>query len=259
MRWCMLLSALLHVLALLAVNLLLTPAVGPQLTQDKPSIRVFFSDTDQADESLRAEISSEIPNPGKKSDRSQTYVGPKSEASFVPKGERISEPPTVQVSEVPTPPDPHPPTSAITPQATPPLSHRRPAISGRRNDTVPKRTPAIHPRVPPPVQEQPEPAHMARRPEPAERMAPNSPDEDHHRDLSSGRAPSHPKSAQTWGFGRIPLLSGDDLDKYAKLPSSEPGRSFRPLSGLDTVISLNTKAIRYVSYFAHLKPKIEQV
>jgi TonB family protein len=54
-------------------------------------------------------------------------------------------------------------------------------------------------------------------------------------------------------------LSGDDLEKYAKLPSSAYGRSSRPLSGLDTVIPLTTKDVRYLAYFAHIKEKIERV
>jgi hypothetical protein len=251
MQWFALLSVLLHVLALLAVNLLPTPAGGPHPPQEKSSIRVFFPDTDKVGESLNAEVSSEIPSPGQKSDGSKTYMMPASEVSSVPEEERVSEPSTVQVSEVPKPPDPRPPTS-ISPQSTPPISHSHPAISERRNDTARKRTPAIQPQVRPLVQKQPQADQLARLPEPVERLLPNASGEDHQRDPSLGRDPQPPGSAQTWLFGRIPLLSGNDLDKYAKLPSSERGRSSRPLSGVDTVISLNTKDIRYLSYFAHI-------
>lgn len=53
--------------------------------------------------------------------------------------------------------------------------------------------------------------------------------------------------------GRIPLLSGDDLEKYARVRSSEQ----RSSGGQD--VSLNTREIKYLSYFAHIKRKIERV
>ena len=53
--------------------------------------------------------------------------------------------------------------------------------------------------------------------------------------------------------GRIPLLSGEDLDKYAMLRSSDQPGS--PGNG----ISLDTREIKYLSYFAHIKHKIERV
>lgn len=52
--------------------------------------------------------------------------------------------------------------------------------------------------------------------------------------------------------GRIPLLRGDDLEKYAQMRSSEQ----RSGGGHD--ISLNTREIKYLSYFAHIKRKIER-
>jgi protein TonB len=54
-------------------------------------------------------------------------------------------------------------------------------------------------------------------------------------------------------LGRIPLLSGEDLEKYAQVRSSDQQSS----SGGG--VSLDTKEIKYLSYFAHIKRRIEQV
>ena len=54
-------------------------------------------------------------------------------------------------------------------------------------------------------------------------------------------------------FGRIPLLSGEDLEKYAQVRSSDQNSS----SG--AAISLDTKELKYLSYFAHIKRRIERV
>jgi hypothetical protein len=158
---CILRSALLRILALLAVNLLLIQADGSYPSQEDPSIRVFFSETDQADESLKADVSS--------TDR------------------------------------------------------------------------------------------FARLLEPAEHMLPKAPGKAHQRDPSSDRVPRQSGSTRTWLSTRILLLSGTPLNKYAKFPSLEMGRSSRPHRRLNTVISLNAKDIRYLSCFPHIKHTIEQV
>jgi TonB family protein len=96
-------------------------------------------------------------------------------------------------------------------------------------------------------------------PDPTARVRQESPEKDHRPGLSPGQTSILAGSAQNRRFDRVPLLNDDDLDKYAQLSSSEQGRLSRPLDGLDAVISLNTKDVRYLSYFAHVKYKIEQV
>jgi hypothetical protein len=91
-RWCVLLSALLHILAMLALNILLTPADGPHPPGEPPAIRVFLAQTNQADESLLAMASPEIANPGETSDGSKTYAVRASESSFAPKESVSSNP-----------------------------------------------------------------------------------------------------------------------------------------------------------------------
>jgi hypothetical protein len=106
LRWPVLVSALLHLLAVLGLNLLPTPTGGPRLQQETSSIRVSFPSN------------SETPRPEQKSDGAQTDLMPDSEVGFGPDGERAFEPSIAQVSEASKPPDPRPPTS-ITPQPTP--------------------------------------------------------------------------------------------------------------------------------------------
>jgi hypothetical protein len=55
----MLVSAVLHILAVLALTLLLSPGGGPHAPQEKPYIHVSFSYSDQVDESLTAKVPSE--------------------------------------------------------------------------------------------------------------------------------------------------------------------------------------------------------
>jgi len=257
LRWPVLVSGLLHVLAVFGLNLLQAPVGRLHLPQENPPIRIFLSYTDQVDESLKAEVFPEISGPGQKSDGLKTPLVPESEASVAPNADRVIQPSTVQVSEAPKPPDPRPPAD-IRSESIPSISPSRPTDTGRRQDTPPKRIPVTRPQVHPPVPKQPEADQFARLPTPTERMLQDAPDQDHQHDPSPGRSPVEAGSGFGRQFGRVPLLSGSDLDKYAKLPASEQSRSFRPLSGLDTVISLDTKDIRYLAYFAHIKHKIEQ-
>jgi TonB family protein len=257
MRWCALLSGLLHVLPLLTVNVLLTPARGPYPPQDKPPIRVFFPSTDQIDETMKAEVSSENPSPEQELDSSKTSLVPESRASSVPKEEPAAEASMVQKSEAAQPPDPRPPTSNL--ESIPPISQSPSAVIGRRKDTAPRRAPTILPQVQPSIQEQSEVDRLARLPKATEHMIEDVPDQDYPPDLSSGQAAVLAGSGPHRRYDRVPLLNGNDLDKYAQLPAAQQGRNFKSLSGLDTVISLNTKDIRYLSYFAHIKHKIEQV
>jgi protein TonB len=51
----------------------------------------------------------------------------------------------------------------------------------------------------------------------------------------------------------VPLLNGEDLEKYAQVRSSDQSSS----SG--GAVSLDTKELKYLSYFAHIKRRIERV
>jgi TonB family protein len=60
-------------------------------------------------------------------------------------------------------------------------------------------------------------------------------------------------------FGRVPVLTGDDLEKYAMLSSPHWHRDPMQLSGVDTVLSLNIKDIKYLAYFAHIKDRKDRI
>jgi periplasmic protein TonB len=94
---------------------------------------------------------------------------------------------------------------------------------------------------------------MAKLPEPAERTPRRPPQEQTPSARSAPEAPSEPEQAALPHFGRIPLLSGQDLEKYAHVRSSDQQSS----SG--GAVSLDTKELKYLSYFAHLKRRIERV
>ena len=91
-----------------------------------------------------------------------------------------------------------------------------------------------------PIKE-PEVNHLSRLPVPPARELRDSPDTGHQSDLLARRNSIQEDARLHGRFGRIPILSGNDLDKYATLPHSEQGRSLRPLNGVDAAISLNTR------------------
>jgi periplasmic protein TonB len=53
-------------------------------------------------------------------------------------------------------------------------------------------------------------------------------------------------------LGRVPLLSGEDLEKYAQVRTSDQQ------SSSNGAVSLDTKELKYLSYFAHIKRRIER-
>jgi hypothetical protein len=176
LRWPVLVSGLLHVLAVLGLNILQTPVGRPHhLPQENPPIRILLSHTDQVDETQKAEVSPEISGPGQKSDDLKTRLAPASEASVAPKADPGLEPATVRVSEAPKPPDPRPP-AGISSQFIPSISPSRPTVTGRRQDIAPNRIPLTRPQVHPAVPKQPEADQLARLPTPTEPMTQDSRD-----------------------------------------------------------------------------------
>jgi len=101
--------------------------------------------------------------------------------------------------------------------------------------------------------EQPEPKRLAKLPEPAESTPGRPPQEYAPSARPFANSLSEPEQKALPHLGRIPLLSGEDLEKYAQVRSSDQQSS----SGGG--VSLDTKEIKYLSYFAHIKRRIEQV
>jgi protein TonB len=93
---------------------------------------------------------------------------------------------------------------------------------------------------------------MAKLPEASERTPPRPPPKPTPHARPALEAPPQPERKTLPQLGRIPLLSGEDLEKYAQVRSSDPQ------SASNGAISLDTKELKYLSYFAHIKRRIER-
>jgi protein TonB len=257
-RWAVLASVLLHILAGGMLNILLSPAHSPVPPQESRPIGVYFAEVDDAHESLHGAVSSETESPAQMPKAVDTYLPPAPEGHVYSESQDIPEPTALQVSEIPKPPDARPP-SVTSPSSIPPVVEKHPAARGHRKEPPPKTTPPTQQQLSSHLQKRPEVEPLAQLPKPAKQTPTDVLDQDGAANNPSERPPTGTMSGLDWRSGTIPLLSESDLDKYAHLIPSETERRAKLLSGLDTVISLNTKDIRYLSYFAHLKDKIEQV
>jgi TonB family protein len=217
-----------------------------------------FPPTETSSEFLQTDVSPEMPQPGQRSDDLRPFLAQESEPNFPLEGERISDSIPEQVSELPKPPDPRPPMDSPE-VAAPPVGRKGQTPIGRRSDSAFSSTPVNRPESPSPPQRVPEGKQVARLPSLPKPIPQDSSDTVHGRAVSSTQKPFQPGFNQNSFFGRIPLLTGDDLDKYAVLSSADQHRHPKQLRGVDTVISLNTKDITYLAYFAHIKDRIERV
>jgi periplasmic protein TonB len=284
--WFFLLSVMLHLLVVVALSLPLRPWEmlhrEPKDEKREP-IQVSLVRPENTEEPEKPQAFAET------SSRAQTPEGPKDDVSkanrtILPREERppaeASPPTTAQVPEQPQPQVMPPPIQA-PPKHTPEAPPKRPPSSPRRQETtkstpqsLPKsqRTPAEQPEPkrmaklpeaaePPPPRplqewtpaERPEPKRLAKLPEPGESL-PERPLQEYTPSARPfANSPSEPPPKALPRLGRIPLLSGEDLEKYAQVRSSDQQSS----SGGG--VSLDTKEIKYLSYFAHIKRRIERV
>jgi periplasmic protein TonB len=272
--WFLLLSLVLHVLAVVALNLPLRPweALRPEQKEPNP-ILVSLVRPENAEEPERPQVFAET------SSRAQT-AEPLEKKDDVAKSSRTILPKEQPAVAEPSPPSqPQAPEEARPQMARPPIrgapkpapevATQRPSSSPRRQDTAK----AAPPKLEGPPAEQPEPKRLAKLPEPADRTPAGQPEpkrlaklpepEGHTsprplpEDIPSPRPFADSPSGLGQGvlprFGRIPLLSGEDLEKYAQVRSSD-----QPTSSGGGV-SLDTKELKYLSYFAHIKRRIERV
>ena len=284
--WFLLLSVMLHLLLIVALSLPLRPweLLHREAKEEKREpILVSLVRPENTEEPAKAQVFAET------SSRAQTPEGPKDDVSranrtILPKEEQPpaqpTPPPEAQAPEQPQPPVAPPPLQA-TPKGTPEAPPKRPPALPRRQELAKPTTQA--PAKPPrPPAEPPEPKRQAKIPEPAEPTPPHPVQDRAPAEWSEPRrlaklpepagssmgqlpqeyAPSarpfanslsEPEQKAVPRLGRIPLLSGEDLEKYAQVRSSDQQSS----SGGG--VSLDTKEIKYLSYFAHIKRRIEQV
>lgn len=251
----LLLSGFLHLLALVGVNLLLTPTARVPPAKERPPLRVSFVPAWTVEEPQQAQALAETSSRARTPDGPEHAVAQETETvlpvervpSFVP---APTPPPQARVA--PQPPTLEPPNAEAKP-APSQIPPTRSAPAPQRQGTV-KRSAPVSPQPQRIAPEPRPPERHARLPEPPERATSlREPLRRQPRDPSPPMDTPETEAAQPWIRGRIPLLSGDDLDKYASLGSSDQRRP----GGHD--ISLNTQEIKYLSYFAHIKRKIERV
>jgi protein TonB len=194
------------------------------------------------------------------SSRAQTPEGPEADLAkdtktVLPQQQQTpaepAPPSRVEVREEPQP-QVVPPAVQTPAHPAPEITAKRPPIPSRRQETAKATTqsPAKPERKPP---KPPEPKRLAKLPEPAERMPPRPPPEPTPQPQQATESPPQPEQRILPRLGRVPLLSGEDLEKYAQVRSSDQQ------SASNGAISLDTKELKYLSYFAHIKRRIEGV
>jgi periplasmic protein TonB len=282
----LLLSVLVHLLVIVALSLPLRPwelvSRAPKEEKGEP-ILVTFMRPENREEPETAEVFAET------SSRAQTPEGPKDEVSranktILPQEQQPpAEPPPPPIAQMPEPVQPQvpPPPIQTPPKRAPEAPAKRaPAPPRRQEPTKPVHQAPAKPQRPPaepaepkrlakapePVEPTPsraepeaipaeraEPRRLARLLEPTESLSGQLPQESAAPAQPSANSLPTPEQRALPRFGRIPLLSGEDLDKYAQVRSS--GQQSSSGEG----VSLDTKEIKYLSYFAHIKRRIEQV
>jgi periplasmic protein TonB len=250
----LLLSMLLHVLAVVALNVALLPRQEVHPTQKQEPMRVSFVRPQSVEEPTKAEVLAEA------SSRAQTPEGPKAEVATDTDTVLPQEGQAVPKPAAEAPPQPReeaqpseaPPPVRVVPKSPPEAAPKRPAAAARRQERAKAatQTPA-HPQPTPP--ERADPERVAKLPQPAERTPPKPLLDGTTLGGPSLDATPQPEPGQPQLFGRIPLLSGDDLEKYAQVRTSD----VRGSSG--NAVSLDTKELKYLSYFAQIKRKIERI
>jgi periplasmic protein TonB len=281
--WFLLLSLLLHLMAVVALNLpwrIWEESRPEQKAQKQSPIRVSFVPPENTEEPEKPEVFAQT------SSRARTPEGPKAEVAkdtetVLPEAQQapieplppsiaqvqaephpeeqaaLTEPippSTGQVQPIQEEPQPQvsPPMTAATPSPPPEAPAKRPAPSPRRQETA-KATPQDPPKPERKAPEIPEPKRVAKLPKPAERTPPPPPQEPTPQDPPAVESSPLPEQRTLPRIGRVPLLSGEDLEKYAQVRSSDQH------SASGGAVSLDTKELKYLSYFAHIKRRIERV
>jgi periplasmic protein TonB len=284
----LLLSLLLHLLAVAALQLSLLVQDRPtSQAQERPPIQVSFARPEPTTEPEKPEVFAET------SSRAQNPEGPKADTAkatetILPRERQAPAEPSPPIPPTPATPraDVRPteeqPPAEVVPEPTPEPPAQPPPERREEKADAPDQPPVKPPRTrpekptakqivkapepkPTPVERQ-EPKRVAKlpepkpppgdRPEPKAVVPPTSMQGQQEPTAPLRPLPetvAQPDHSRPPLFGRIPLLSGDDLERYAQLRSSDQ----RSSAG-DTV-SLDTKELKYLSYFAHIKRRIERV
>jgi protein TonB len=253
--WFLVVSLMLHLLVVVALNLPLRTweVLRPEQKEQKQNpIRVSFVRPENTEEPEKPEVFAET------SSRAQTPEAPKADVAkdtktVLPEAQQApaepSPPSKAQVREEPRP-QVSPPPLPVTPKPAPEVAAKRSSPPRKETAKATAQSPSKQERKP---SEPPEPKRMAKLPEPSERTPPRPPQESTSQARPALESPLQPERRMLPHLGRVPLLSGEDLEKYAQVRSSDQQ------SASNGAISLDTKELKYLSYFAHIKRRIERV
>jgi periplasmic protein TonB len=252
----LLLSLMLHLLAVVALSLSLRASeeLRPEQRERQNPIRVSFVRPENTEEPDKPEVFAET------SSRAQTPEGPKADVAkdthtAIPEPQQApaqpSPPSKPQVREEPRP-QVAPPPIPVTPKPAPEVAAKRPPSPSPPRQETAKATPQSPPKRERKPAEPPEPKRMARLPEPAEGPPSRPSQEPTSQTRPTMESPLQPEHRSLPRLGRIPLLSGEDLEKYAQVRTSDQ----QGASG--GAVSLDSKELKYLSYFAHIKRRIER-
>jgi len=256
----LILSALAHLLLVLILYFFTVPPHGRSVQPAEQLISISsisWLQPELANEVAPSEWTAEIPTGEQQTGDVHSTILPDQSVQMDSQTEAVPAPSLTEERELLQSPDPRPP----TPKPSSSASRRSPTRvskakrSGDSSSSLPPRSE---------LQPQPRPTrrstddHTAGLPDAVEPTLPALP-ESHQRQERPLSGP-HPLSGLAQGrpSGRLPLLHESDLQKYAQLPPPQPGWRSRTSTGVDTVISLNTRDLTYLSYFAHIKQKIER-
>jgi periplasmic protein TonB len=255
--WFLLLSILLHLLIVVGFNVprwtMDAERPVPKAPESNP-IRVSFTRPESTETPEKPEVFAETDS------RAQTPEGPKAERAeavktILPNESQTANPPsppsTAQGYQEPTP-EPAPAPTPAQPKSAPEPAPNPPPPPPHRREVANATPPSSRESTPKP-QAPAQPKRLAKLPEPAEQPAPQPPPR-HAPTARPRREATQPaEQGAVPRFGRIPLLSGEDLEKYAQVRTSDQA------SGSGSPVSLDTKELKYLSYFAHIKRRIERV
>jgi protein TonB len=246
---------MLHLLVVLALNLPLWTWKGSRPEQKEPQqnpIQVSFVRPENTEEPEKPEIFAETSSRAKTPEEPKVDVA-KDTKTVLPQAQQApSEPPPASQVQMPEEPSPEavPPPPPVPPEPTPKVVPKRPATPTRKETAkASPQSPAKRERKTP---EPPEPKRMAKLPELSERT-PRQPQLEPTLQPPPALEPSpQPERRMLPQLSRVPLLSGEDLEKYAQVRTSDQQ------SASNGAVSLDTKELKYLSYFAHIKRRIER-
>jgi len=245
---------MLHLLVVVALSLPLWTWKVQRSEQKEPQqspIQVSFVRPENTEEPEKPKVFAETAS------RAKTPEGQKDNTA---KDTKTVLPPAQQAPTEPSPAFQAQAREEPSPEVLPPLPpvppEPAPEVAPKRSSTPPRKETAKAPPQSPPKRdrktpEPPMPKRMAKLPEPSERTPPQTQQEPTPQ-AQSLEPRLQPERRTLPQLGRVPLLSGDDLEKYAQVGSSDQQGSS------NGAVSLDTKEIKYLSYFAHIKRRIER-